>query len=49
MDFDTFDTDIWSEIEDSNREIFDLDIPELQEECEDETHWNDFVNSNVTL
>ena len=49
MDFNTFDTDIWSEIEDSSREIFDLDIPEPQEEYEDETYWNDFVNSNVTL
>ena len=50
MDFDTFDTDFWSEIEDSNCEIFDLDIPsDLEEECEDDASWNEFVNSNVTL
>lgn len=31
MDFDTIDTDIWNEIQDMPGEIFDLDIPELNE------------------
>ena len=31
MDFDTFDTDLWSEIQDCEGEIWDLDIPELRE------------------
>ena len=44
MDFDTFDTDLWSEIQDSLGEIFDID-----EAKEDEQTWNDFVNSNVTV
>ena len=44
MDFDTFDTDLWSEIQDSAAEIFDID-----EAKEDEQTWNDFVNSNVTV
>lgn len=30
MDFDIFDTDLWSEIEDSSGEIFD--IPEFDDE-----------------
>ena len=30
MDFDTFDTDIWSEIQDAPGEIFD--IPEMSDE-----------------
>jgi len=41
---DTF----WAEIQDAPGEIWDLDIPELRED-EDEQTWNDFVNSNVTL
>ena len=44
MDFDTFDTDLWSEIQDAPGEIFDID-----EAKEDEQTWNDFVNSNVTV
>ena len=44
MDFDTFDTDLWSEIQDSLGEIFDID-----EAKEDEQTWNEFVNSNVTV
>ena len=44
MDFDTFDTDLWSEIQDSAAEIFDID-----EAKEDEQTWNEFVNSNVTV
>ena len=44
MDFDTFDTDFWSEIQDSLGEIFDID-----EMMEEEQTWNEFVNSNVTV
>jgi hypothetical protein len=44
-----FDTDFWSEIQDAPGEIFDMDIPELRDEDEDEQTWNEFVNSNVTL
>ena len=44
MDFDTFDTDLWSEIQDSAAEIFDID-----EAKEDEQTWNEFVNTNVTV
>ena len=40
---DTF----WSEIADAPGEIWD--IPEMQDEEEDETSWNQFVNGNVTL
>ena len=43
-----FDTDLWSEIADAPGEIFDMDIPELRDD-EDEQTWNEFVNSNVTL
>lgn len=32
MDDFTFDTDIWSEINDMPGEIFDMDIPELRED-----------------
>ena len=40
-----FDTDLWSEIEDSNAEIFN--IPEMMdEEDNDERTWNAFLNSN---
>ena len=44
MDFDTFDTDFWNEIQDAPGEIFDID-----EMMEDEQTWNEFVNSNVTV
>jgi hypothetical protein len=44
MDFDTFDTDFWSEIQDCEGEIWDI-----EEEMEDEQTWNEFVNSNVTI
>jgi hypothetical protein len=44
MDFDTFDTDLWSEIQDSSGEIFDIEETE-----EDPQTWNEFVNSNVTV
>ena len=44
MDFDTFDTDLWSEIQDAPGEIFDID-----EMMEEEQTWNEFVNSNVTV
>ncbi len=48
MDFDTFDTDLWNEIQDAPGEIFD--IPEMRdEEDENELTWNEFVNSNVTF
>lgn len=44
MDFDTIDTDFWSEIQDCEGEIFDLDIPELRDtEPQD---FNSFLNSN---
>lgn len=41
--------DLWSEIEDSSEEIFDLDIPELweyDENVSDDETWNAFLNSN---
>ena len=44
MDFDTFDTDFWSEIQDAPGEIFDID-----EAKEDEQTWNEFINGNVTV
>jgi hypothetical protein len=47
MDFDTFDTDLWNEIQDMEAEIFD--IPELWEDAEPEQTFNEFVNSNVTV
>lgn len=38
---------IWSEIEDSPQEIFDMNIPELREydEVSDKETWNAFLNS----
>ena len=39
--------ELWSEIADAPGEIWD--IPEMQDEEEDETSWNQFVNGNVTL
>lgn len=39
-----FDTDFWSEIQDSSCEIFD--IPEMRDEDDDELTWNTFLNSN---
>ncbi len=42
MDFDTFDTDLWSEIQDAPGEIFD--IPELNDE---DFNFGDYVNSNI--
>lgn len=42
MDFDTIDTDIWTEIQDMPGEIFDLDIPELQE---DRFDFNDYISA----
>jgi hypothetical protein len=44
MDFDTFDTDFWSEIQDCEGEVFDI-----EETLKDEQTWNEFVNSNVTV
>ena len=38
-----FDTDFWSEIEDSNCEIFD--IPELRED--EDFNLNDYFNGNI--
>jgi len=40
---------LWIEIADAPGEIWDLDIPELRDEEEDEESWNEFVNGNVTL
>jgi hypothetical protein len=41
---------LWTEIADAPGEIWDLDIPEMRdEEDENELTWNEFVNSNVTL
>ena len=39
---------LWTEIEDSSEEIFDLDIPELRDEDEvsDEETFAAFLNSN---
>lgn len=39
--------DIWSEIEDSSQEIFDMDIPELREdeEVSDDETFSAFLNS----
>jgi hypothetical protein len=44
MDFDTIDTDFWSEIQDCEGEIFDLDIPELRENPSQD--FDSFLNSN---
>jgi hypothetical protein len=40
---------LWSEIADCEGEIWDMDIPELRDEDENEQSWNEFVNSNMTL
>ena len=41
---------LWTEIADAPGEIWDLDIPEMRdEEDENELTWNEFVNSNVTF
>jgi hypothetical protein len=41
---------LWTEIADAPGEIWELDIPEMRdEEDENELTWNEFVNSNVTL
>lgn len=40
---------LWTEIMEAPGEIWDMDIPELRDEEEDEQTWNEFVNSNVTL
>jgi hypothetical protein len=37
-----FDTDIWSEIEDSNAEIFEVD-----ESSDEEFNFNKFLHSNI--
>jgi hypothetical protein len=40
---------LWTEIMEAPGEIWDMDIPELRDEDDDEQSWNEFVNSNVTL
>ena len=46
MDFDTFDTDFWSEIQDAPGEIFD--IPELRElDEENKFNLNEYLNGNI--
>jgi hypothetical protein len=40
---DTFDTDFWSEIQDCEGEIWDLDIPALRDEKFDV---NEYINAN---
>lgn len=47
MDFDTIDTDFWSEIADCEGEIYD--ISELWDDVDSDQTFNEFVNSNVTL
>jgi hypothetical protein len=42
MDFDTIDTDLWTEIQDMEAEIFDL--PELRENPSQD--FDSFLNSN---
>ena len=44
MDFDTFDTDLWSEIEDSTAEIFDI-----EDSQDDDQSFNQMLNSIYTL
>jgi len=44
MDFDTFDTDLWSEIEDSTAEIFDI-----EDSQDDDQSFNQMLNSTYTL
>lgn len=40
--------ELWSEINDSQGEIFDLDIPELRDLDDDEKfNVNDYLNSNI--
>lgn len=38
--------ELWSEINDSQGEIFDLDIPELKED-EEKFDINEYLNSNI--
>ena len=45
MDYDTFDTDFWSEIQDSEGEIYDLDLPELREN--QDFSFDSYLNSNI--
>ena len=37
--------ELWSEIQDAPGEIFDLDIPELQDK--EKFNLNDYLNSNI--
>ena len=42
-----FDTDLWSEIADAHGEIWDMDIPELNEDYpSSEESFNSFLASN---
>ena len=43
MDFDTIDTDIWTEIQDAPGEIFDV-IPELRDT--EKFDMNEYLNAN---
>jgi hypothetical protein len=40
--------ELWSEIADSQGEIFDMDIPELRElDEENKFNLNDYINGNI--
>lgn len=45
MDFDTFDTDFWNEIQDCEGEIWDLDIAELKENKD--FSFDSYLNSGI--
>lgn len=45
MDYDTIDTDFWSEIQDSEGEIWDLDIPKLKED--NDFNFDSYLNSDI--
>ena len=53
MDFDTFDTDLWSEIQDSDVEIFDIpedfDRSKFFEGDQLDVCFTQMLNSNYTL
>ena len=53
MDFDTFDTDLWSEIQDSDDEIFDIpedfDRTKYMEVDDIDNSFNQMLNSTYTL
>jgi hypothetical protein len=39
--------ELWSEIADSQGEIFDLDVPELRDLEDEKFNLNDYINGNI--